>query len=308
MSKRETQPKRVLENKPGKHSDGHPLDGIQYLECKLTLKPDGFTSLKGFHECGAFVRRAADELDIGFSAKGASPKPQLREVEFLDTKNFKLYSNSFILRRRVPFKNAFPSGDPEIVFKFRNPDRQKVADMDVRPKMAAGYRIKFKAEMLPLKDKLGGYRLIFSHNAQGNVSASDEKHRVEGHRMKGANLAGLFPCLQALSKSDAKITVVNQTIVEEVLLDLGTLDFGKGVTADSSVALWRERGTHAPLVAEISFVCKFKGRDEVPKKTLKRITDFFVLLQKNGGDRILLGTTKTAVVYRGLGNAPHPHE
>jgi hypothetical protein len=303
MSKRETQPKQVVENKPVKDSDSESLDGIQYLECKLTLKPDGFESLKGFKVWGPFARRAADELDIGFSAKGVSPKPQLREVEFLDTKDFKLYSNSFILRRRVPYEGAFPSGDPEIVFKFRNPDRQKVADMDVRPKTPGGYRIKFKAEMLPLKDKLGGYRLIFSHNAQFNVNAADEKHRVDA-----PNPAGFFPCLQVLSKpDDATITVVNQIIVEEVLLNLGTLDFGKGVTADSSVALWRERGTHKPLVAEISFECKFKGRDEVPKKTLKRITDFFVLLQKTGGDRILLGTTKTAVVYKGM-NVPHPDE
>lgn len=38
------------------------------------------------------------------------------------------------------------------------------------------------------------------------------------------------------------MSLVNQTIVEEVLQDLGTLDFGKGVTADANVAPWRTRG------------------------------------------------------------------
>jgi hypothetical protein len=36
--------------KPGTYSDGHPLDDIQYLECKLILKPDRFTSAKVFQE------------------------------------------------------------------------------------------------------------------------------------------------------------------------------------------------------------------------------------------------------------------
>ena len=40
---------------------------------------------------------------------------------------------------------------------------------------------------------------------------------------------------------------MNQTIVEEVLQDLGVLDFGKGMTAEFNVSIWRERGTHHPL-------------------------------------------------------------
>ena len=44
-------------------------------------------------------------------------------------------------------------------------------------------------------------------------------------------LAEVFPALEVLkdSKGD-RVSLVNQTIVEEVLQDLGTLDFGKDVT------------------------------------------------------------------------------
>ena len=38
--------------------------------------------------------------------------------------------------------------------------------MDVRPKIAGDYRIKFKAEALPLKGEIGGVRTLYSHNAQ----------------------------------------------------------------------------------------------------------------------------------------------
>ena len=68
-------------------------------------------------------------------------------------------------------------------------------------------------------------------------------------------------------------------IVEEVLLDLGVLDFGKGVTAKANAALWRSRGDHRPLVGEFSFQCKFRRRDELHDKAMRRCQKFFVTLQ-----------------------------
>jgi hypothetical protein len=35
---------------PGQYSDGKVLDDIHYLECKLILKPDRFTSAKAFQD------------------------------------------------------------------------------------------------------------------------------------------------------------------------------------------------------------------------------------------------------------------
>ena len=36
--------RRVPELKPGRYSDGLPLHEVKYLECKLILKPNPFTS------------------------------------------------------------------------------------------------------------------------------------------------------------------------------------------------------------------------------------------------------------------------
>ena len=71
----------------------------------------------------------------------------------MDTPDFRLYNNAFILRRRIIYVDGFPVGDPEIVFKFRHPDEQKAAELDVRPNISGKYRIKYKAEALPLKDE-----------------------------------------------------------------------------------------------------------------------------------------------------------
>jgi len=154
---------------------------------------------------------------------------------------------------------------------------------------------------LPLKEKLGGYRLLYSHNVEFELQG-------EMQRTSMANLAEFFPALSKLKKSAKKVDLVNHTIVEEVLQDLGVLDFGKGVTAKSNAALWRERGDHKLLIGEFAFECKFKRRDDLHEKALKKVKRFFILLQDVAGDWISLGTTKTGIVYRLKGNPPQSHE
>ncbi len=298
-----------IERMPGlesaTYSDGSPLDEVHYLECKLILKPDRFVSPPSFHDFGKIVKDVAKEHDIGFSTEGFKGlRPRIREVVFLDTADFALYNNAFILRRRITYADGFPVGEPEVVFKFRHPDFQTAAELDVRPSNAAEYRVKFKAEALPLKDKIGGMRMLYSHNVEFGVSqVPAAKH------LSIKALATLFPALERLKKSGAKkIDLVNHTIVEEVLQDLGELDFGKGLVAKSNAALWRERGDHHLLIGEFSFECKFKRKDEVHQKALERCKRFFIALQTAASDWISPGATKTAMVYRLKGNPPQSHE
>lgn len=288
--------------KAGAYSDGHPLDTVHYLESKLILKPDRFTSPPTFRDFGKLVRRATEQLDIDFSTREyRSLRPRIREVVFLDTRDFSLYNNCFILRRRISYEDGFAVGNPEIVFKFRHPDLQTATEMDVRPNIGTDYRIKFKAEALPLREKLGGYRLLYSHNVEFELTR-------EIHSASMAELAQYFPALAILRKSNKKVDLVNHTIVEEVLQQLGVLDFGKGVIAKSNAALWRERGDHKMLVGEFAFECKFKRRDDLHEKALARVRRFFIRLQEIAGDWISLGTTKTGIVYRLKGNPPQSHE
>ncbi|MDM0019256.1 hypothetical protein [Variovorax saccharolyticus] len=297
---------RVADLRAGQYADGSPLHDVQYLECKLILKTDEFTSPAGFRKYGKLVAQVAEECGIGFDQKPAKgARPAIREVMFLDTEDFRLYSNAFILRRRIRFEDGFPAEEPEVVFKFRHPDQQEAAEVDVRPNLPGDYRIKFKAEALPLKDRLGGYRLLFSHNVQFPLSHAP----TDGDRTAMEQLMQVFPAMKVLQldKGD-HVSLVNQTIVEEVLQDLGTLDFGKGVTADANVALWRTRGEHLPLVGEFAYQVKFKRREEVHDKARERCARFFIRLQQVGHAWIYLGATKTGMVYRLKGNPPQAHE
>src|SRR6266496_1694116 len=304
MSTKKLQGTRPADLKQEKYSDGGPLDEVQYLECKLILKPDRFTAAKTFFEYGKLVARTAKKFGIDLINKGVVLKPQIREVVFLDTADFQLYNHAFILRRRISYEDGFPTGEPEIVFKFRHPDMQRAAELDVRPNIAGSYRIKFKAEALPLKDQVGGYRLLFSHNVQFPLNQT-----AEGDRTSMRTLVRAFPALAVLKISDTgRVELVNQTIVEEVLQDLGVLDFGEGVTADSNIAIWRERGTHHPLCGEFAFQTKFKQQDELHEKAMDRCRQFFIALQRSGRDWLSLGTTKTGLVYRLKDNPPQSHE
>ena len=289
----------------GSYADGTPLDRVQYLEAKLILKPDRFTSVQAFRDFGKLVQRTAKRVGVGFIADPAAGlPPEVREITFGDTPDFRLYNNAFILRRRISYVNGFPVGDPEIVFKFRHPDEQKATSLDVRPKIAGKYRIKFKAEALPLKDQVGGYRILYSHNCQFGLSQMHEADRASM-----ATLVKVFPALAALKKGDKeKISLVNGGIVEEVLLPLGQLDFGKGVVAKCDIGLWRTRGEHKSLVGEFAFQVKFDRRGDVAERQKKLAAQFYVTLQQDVQNWLALGVTKTGMVYRLNGNEPQSHE
>src|SRR5260370_30788559 len=86
------------------YSDGHPLDRFQYLEAKLILKPDRFTSVESFRDFGKLVKRTANNLKVGLpDDPEAGRRPEIREIIFVDTPDSRLYNNAFILRRRIGY-------------------------------------------------------------------------------------------------------------------------------------------------------------------------------------------------------------
>jgi len=298
---------RVPHLKPGAYADGMPLHQVQYLCCKLILRPNRFVSRESLFEFGKVLREPAKDHGVKFDKKEFESQPiKIREVLFIDTEDFRLYNNAFILRRRIPYKDGFPIGDPEIVFKFRHPDIQLCAETDVRPRILGDHRVKFKCQAMPLKEKLGGVRMLFSHNVQflrsaigmGKENVSDMDQIID-----------LLPALAIVRKEPKeKIHLVSNTIIEEVLQDIGMLDFGDGITCKANVAIWRTRGEHRPLIGEFAYQFKFQDRNLISKEAMRRAEAFFIDLQYSAEDYIALNCTKTATVYRLLGNSPRSHE
>jgi hypothetical protein len=124
-----------------------------------------------------------------------------------------------------------------------------------------------------------------------------------------ATLTRVFPALAKLKKSnEEQVTLVNGGIVEEVLLPLGRLDFGKGVLAKCDIGLWRTRGEHKSLVGEFAFQVKFDRRESIGETQKKRVAQFYLTLQRDVEAWLALGVTKTGMVYRLKGGEPKSHE
>jgi hypothetical protein len=278
---------------------------MQYLCCKLVLRPNRFRSRQSLFDFARVLREPAEQHRVRFSTGTYESSPiQIREVLFVDTSDFRLYNSGFILRRRIRYEDGFPIGDPEIVFKFRDPHLQKAAETDVRPQILGDHRVKFKCQALPLKGELGGIRMLYSHNVQFPRSSVGEDDVLAMH-----TLQKIFPVLGRIRKAPhERIALVSDTIIEEVLQDIGELAFGDGLRAKVNVAIWRTRGEHRPLVGEFAFQIRFKDRSELGLDAMKRLERFFVALQYAAQDWIALDATKTGLVYRLNGNAPKPHE
>jgi hypothetical protein len=288
------------------YADGNPHDRVQFFDAKLILKPDFFYSVRGFKQFSELVGEAAGKVKgVSYAPLDLSKlRPRIREVRFLDTADFRLYNNSFILRERTSYQDGFPIEDPEIVFKFRSADFARAAATDVRPKIAGPYRVKFKSEALPLKDGVGGFRLLYSHNCIFPLSSVHEAERTNLRV-----IAGALPAISGLiGSSEGHVSLVNATLVEEVLMDLGTLEFGKGIVSKCNISLWRSLGDHKVMCGEFAFQTKFDSAEKIAVAAKQRVEEYFIKLQLLAEGWLLLGTTKTGLVYRLNGNPAQSHE
>lgn len=288
------------------YADGNPHDRVQFFDAKLILKPDFFATVRGFKTFSDLVAEAAGKVKgVSYKPRDLSKaRPRIREVMFLDTGDFRLYNNAFILRRRTEYQDGFPVSDPEIVFKFRHSDMETAAGVDVRPNIAGPYRVKFKSEALPLKDQAGGFRLLFSHNCIFPLSSVHG-----GDRTNLRVIAKGLPALADLiGTGEGRVELVNSTLVEEVLMDLGPLDFGKGMVIKSNISLWRSLGDHKVMCGEFAYQARFDRREDVAEIVKQRVEELFIKLQLIADGWLYLGTTKTGLVYRLKGNPPQGHE
>lgn len=270
-----------------------PTDPIQYREYKIILTPEHFTTAQAFEDFWKIVRHTAKKFDVHVKEADDPFAGQVREVLFFDTEDFALYRNHFIFRLRTEYKNGWPQGIPELTLKYRHPDFQAAAGVDVRPATPGGSaRIKFKEELLPLHEGLGGIRSIFSHNC---VLAMPR----ESLNMAVKDLTRSFPGTNSLgADAEAPVSIVNDMAVEEVQVDVGELHFGGGLHGKTTVSVWRTRKYERAFCGEFAFQCRFDSEDKLHKENLKRAEDFYKTLQLDACDWVSLGTTKTALVYQ----------
>ncbi len=282
-----------------KHAETQHLrdDVIHYREYKILLQPDRFTSKRAFLEFWEDVEKCAKKKDLKIDIDKGAFHSQVREVLFYDTPGFDLYNNHFILRKRTFYDEGWPRADHELTLKYRDPDLERAAKLDVRPQLGGHSEIKFKEELLLERDRLGGMRSVYSH---GCVLISPKIELDRGIE----DIAAAFPVLQDIDiKPKTKIELVNSVAVEEVQNTIGFIHFGHHYKGKATIAIWRNRALEKSLSGEFAFQCKFDRLEEVHPSSVKLSEEFYKTIQLGCAEWIKLGSTKTAMVY-GLGNVP----
>ena len=122
--------------------------------------------------------------------RGQGDECLLREIVFYDTPRFDLYESAFIVRQRTQHRGGWPVGDSELTVKFRHPDIDAAAKIDLRPVTEHDFRIKFKEEVLPKKGGAAGTRSLFSHKVVLTLPAANLGTDL-------VHAARVFPALRA---------------------------------------------------------------------------------------------------------------
>jgi len=283
-----------------KHISKHPAtrhladDVVHYREYKILLKPDRFTSKRGFLEFWQDVSKTISKLGLKVDTDRHMFDSQVREVLFYDTPKFDLYNHHFILRKRTFYDQGWPRPGHELTFKYRDPDLNAAAAVDVRPQLGGHDEIKFKEELLLDRERLGGMRNVYSH---GCVLTSPKIELDRGVE----NITRAFPTLKQIDISPrTKMELVNNVAVEEVQNTIGMIHFHHHFKGKTTIAIWRSRALEKSLSGEFAFQCKFDRLKDVSKEALELSEEFYKQVQLDCAEWIKLGTTKTAMVY-GLG-------
>ncbi len=267
---------------------------VTHREFKLLLKPEKFPSRRALLEFNQVLARIAKKLGVRYEPV-ESLDSQLRIVQFYDTEAEDLRKNKLIFRIRQVREGGWPDETWELTFKCRAPDYEKAAGFDTDTTLPQLQKKKFKEELIR-GEVAGTMEKIYSNNVI--VEAPEIAAEVPISR-----LADALPHLKTLGVGlDQMLRVVNGAKVFEIQSTLGTLYFGRGVTAHATLALWARPvpDRFQPLVAEFGFSTRVLG-DDKEKKGQDAADEFFKAMQLPLRDYLSDGTTKTALIYGDAG-------
>ena len=264
---------------------------VTHREFKLLLKPEKFPKRRSLLEFNELLEQYAEKLGVHYEPV-ESLDSQLRIVQFYDTKNEDLRKNKLIFRIRQIRMGGWPDDSWELTFKCRAPEYERAAAFDTDTTLTKLQKKKFKEELIR-GDSPGTMVSIFSNNVI--VEYPEVEPEIPLTR-----LANALPHFKTMDIDlNQTMAIVAGAKVFEIQSTLGTLSFGHGVTAHTSLALWARPipDRFEPLVAEFGFSTRVVRGDEKSEKGQRAADEFFKALQVPLKDYLAEGTTKTALIY-----------
>jgi hypothetical protein len=264
---------------------------VTHREFKLLLGAENFSTRRSVIAFNDELAAIAASSHVDYEQFDAL-ESGLRQVRFFDTPDQLFRKNSIILRIRRDQSAGWPDETWEVTFKRRSPDYQKAADFEVACSLGIKERRKFKEEILR-GDEIGSVRRIFSNN---NVL----DWPLQNFSAPLSRIADIFRGLHDFDfDPEATVAPVNDARVFEIQAKLGLLNFGKNVTAHADLAVWVRPTADAfnVLVAELAFAYKVLGTTSKEQQGHEGADRFFKEMQAPLGERLVHGTTKTALIY-----------
>jgi hypothetical protein len=265
------------------------------MEFKMLLSPEFFDSEKqGVSEFWELVHRTAKHQ--GLDVEDSSLDPSTRYIAYLDTPDFALNRQGYILRMRQNDSIDLIRGQcdkVELVLKFRSPDRELSASKDVSAAEGLEEKSKFEKDVVSGKDSL---RDIFSKSSKIEVQG------CPGETL--GDYAELYPPLEKLGiSSSTSVSEVNDRRVKESLFKPGTLKLADGVKSTASIVLWSDQdpapGEQEPFIAEFCF--NFSADEDVKPGQMVQAESaarsFMAALRRNASAWAYEGGTKTELIY-----------
>lgn len=259
---------------------------VSSRECKMLLLAAKFSDHKAaMKDFWYLVDRAGSAVGLKVKKIDASDREKtFREVSFMDTKNFDLYKNCYILRRRVE------DGDIGMTLKYRNPDLVASSKADVSP--AAGHDEKTAMdEDVVVKEKM--FERVFSKSGKTVVKADSEP-------TIGA-YAEVYPGMLKLGIPEkTPLSVVNGVKIDETNIEYGSIHLSKNVKAEAFFTIWRIEGSDDVFIVEFSYRYKFEDSpSEEELLVAHHASDKFLgKLRDSAKSWLAVGLTKTGMVYK----------
>lgn len=222
---------------------------VKSREYKVMLQPELFEVRRPAVE--AFLSEVQEKSKlVGVKSSGKLKSPEKKIIRFLDTPDFTLRRNGFVLRRR----DLKDTDETQFALKVRSPDRYFAQGVDV------AHDTNFEAKEKLEEHIAAVFRSRFSHSMTLTMGRDDAKSPTS---VKKAGK--LFPVLDALRcdgrvcPPKTKLEIVNGVVAHERVYDGFALHIGD---TDASVAiiLWTKGRKGRPLTAEFSF--RYKDKKE----------------------------------------------
>ncbi len=264
------------------------LEDIRYREYKLMLRTDKFTDVAQSSQ--EFLQAAKAVLSENFQAKMVLEFDEIktRKTRYIDTPNFTLYKNGFVLKEKTDSENGKPDDDVKISLKYRS-ESKRIADVsNVTSRIAFaemdGGSKKFEEE---IDARLTTY----------NRSAAAKIPVKQYNLANVSDLSDVFPVLLKFDEIDPaeSIATVNAFTPVETVLG-GYISFGDKRKIHTRLTFWAlEEAENDFYMIEFSFSYATRKLADAPD--LDEKSRSFFELMKNSDWVAPKGKNKENVAY-----------